>query len=285
MSDYFYNKIDFIIMIILALIVAFIIGFGILQIIDNKLSSVTINVPSTNCSLPPIYLSVDKESNIKQIKLNDVVSTLSSETIYNNINNSIDDEVIGGIEEFTSINQNDSNQNNPNQNNPNQNNQIEIRENYGNIQDYPLLYDDDRRHLLSDVIYPDTGLKIISNKTNYQTARDPNYSTVNDIPLLFAPDTDVPNKAGPDAIGYMDSKVKLIEDPNSPLMKLAKENANMINGLVAKCSASDRTRVPEVNGTFDGYNAFVDLRTDSYANVTSIGKSMLSPYVSYPIPS
>jgi transcription elongation factor Elf1 len=78
-----------------------------------------------------------------------------------------------------------------------------------------------------------------------------------------------------------DSQAMIIQ---LPLIK-TKENANMINGLVAKCSASDRTRVPEVNGTFDGYNAFVDLRTDSYANITSIGKSMLSPYISYPIPS
>ena len=74
MSDFLYNKIDFIIMIVLALLVAFIIGFNIIQIVDSKLSSVTINVPPQNYQLPPIYLSVDKESgDFKQIKLNDVV--------------------------------------------------------------------------------------------------------------------------------------------------------------------------------------------------------------------
>ena len=36
MSEYFTNKIDFIIMIVLALLVAFIIGFNILQLIDSK---------------------------------------------------------------------------------------------------------------------------------------------------------------------------------------------------------------------------------------------------------
>ena len=62
-------------------------------------------------------------------------------------------------------------------------------------------------------------------------------------------------------------------------------SANKINEVVAKCTLDDSKKIPEVNGTFDGYNAFVDLRSDSYANITSIGKSMLSPYVSYPIPS
>jgi hypothetical protein len=275
MSDFLYNKIDFIIMIVLALLVAFIIGFNIIQIIDSKLSSVTINVPPQNCQIPPIYLSVDKESgDFKQIKLNDIVSVASNESIFN----SIDD----GLENFsnTDIN-NNSNINNVNENS-NTNKQIE---NFGGIQDYPLLYDDDRRNLISDTINSDLGMKIINSKTKQDLATDPNYNTVNDIPLLVAPDTNVPNRAGPTAKGYYASKVKLIEDPNSPLMKLARSNAQKINQTVSKCTLADSSRIPQVNGTFDGYNAFVDLRTDSYANVTSIGKSMLSPYTSYPVPS
>ena len=148
-----------------------------------------------------------------------------------------------------------------------------------------MVYDDNRRHLLSSVITEQKANQIIDQKTMYETATDPNYNTVNNIPLLIAPDTNVPNRAGPNSKGYYASKVKLIEDPNSPLMKLAKLNANKINDTIAKCTIADRNKIPEVNGTFDGYNAFVDLRTDSYANVTSIGKSMLSPYVSYPVPS
>jgi hypothetical protein len=270
MSEYLNNKIDFIIMIVLALLVAFIIGFNIIQLVDSKLSSVTINVPPHGCQLPPIYLNMDSDSNIKQIKLNDVISTTSNESIMmNSTTNSIPGDT---SEDFSNIQT-------PEPHTPN-----EI-EQFGNIQDYPLVYDDNRRHLISSVINSDLGNQIIGQKTKYQTAQDPNYNTVNDIPLLVAPDTDVPNRAGPDAKGYFASRVRLIEDPNSPLMKLAKTNADKINGVVARCAAADRKRVPEVNGTFDGYNAFVDLRTDSYANVTSIGKSMLSPYVSYPVPS
>jgi hypothetical protein len=258
MSEYFSNKIDFIIMIVLALLVAFIIGFNILQLIDSKLSSVTINVPSTNCSIPPIYLNIDKDSNIKQIKLNDVISTVSNES-ESNI------EGFGNLENYYSYEQE--------------------KENFGNLQDYPLIYDDNRRHLISSVITEPKASKVIEQKTIYETTQDPNYNSLNDIPLLVAPDTNVPNRAGPDSKGYYASRVKLIEDSNSPLMKLAKSNSNKINNVVAKCTLADNNKIPEVNGTFDGYNAFVDLRTDSYANVTSIGKSMLSPYVSYPVPS
>lgn len=277
MTDFLYNKIDFIIMIVLALLVAFIIGFNIIQIVDSKLSSVTINVPTPNCQLPPIYLNIDKDSgDVKQIKLNDVVSTASNESIYNSIE-TIDDDV----ENFANINTNNHMGNEYNYSNTNTNN----IENFGGIQDYPLLYDDDRRNLISDTINSDLGLKIINSKTIYDKDKDPNYNTVNDIPLLVAPDTNVPNRAGPTAKGYYASKVKLIEDINSPLIKLAKSNAKKINEVVSKCALSDSKRVPEINGTFDGYNAFVDLRTDSYANITSIGKSMLAPYTSYPVPS
>lgn len=273
MSEYLNNKIDFIIMIVLALLVAFVIGFNIIQIVDSKLSSVTINVPPQNCQLPPIYLSMDSDSNIKQIKLNDGISTVTNESVGNS---STTNYIPGDMAENFS---NTNTTTNPEPHTPTG------IEQFGNLQDYPLIYDDNRRHLISSVINSDTGNQIIGQQTKYQTAVDPDYNTVNDIPLLVAPDTDVPNRAGPDAKGYYASRVKLIEDPDSPLMKLAKSNADKINKVVAKCVGADRTRVPEVNGTFDGFNAFVDLRTDSYANVTSIGKSMLSPYVSYPVPS
>lgn len=266
MSEYFSNKIDFIIMIILALLVAFIIGFNILQLIDTKLSSVTINVPSSNCSIPPIYLNIDKDSNIKQIKLNDVLSGVSNES-------NSESKSESNVEGFTNTNTN------------NYYNYEQNKENFGNLQDYTLLYDDNRRHLISSVITEPKANQVIDQKTIYETTKDPNYNSLNDIPLLVAPDTNVPNKAGLDSKGYYASRVKLIEDPNSPLMKLAKSNSDKINNVIAKCTSSDNNKIPEINGTFDGYNAFVDLRTDSYANVTSIGKSMLSPYTSYPVPS
>lgn len=207
------DKFDFIIILILVLIIAVVIGYNILKFFN--------------------YTNDNKKN---QIKLNDVVSTVTNE-----------------------------------------------KENFGNIKDYPDSYSNDTTHILSGVINSDTINLNVPDK--YKTATNPNYNTVNDPPLLFDPDPDVPNKAGPDAKGYYFTKVKLVEDPNSPLMKLYKKNLNNINKMVAKCTLADTKRVPEINGTFDGYNAFVDLKTDSFANVTSIGKSMLTPYTSYPVPS
>jgi len=272
MSEYFSNKIDFIIMIVLALLVAFIIGFNILQLIDSKLSSVTINVPSSsNCYIPPIYLNMDKEFNIKQIKLNDVISNISTEA-------EMKIENVENIESFQ-LSQSDYHDYDY------EKEQSEVKEKFGNLEDYPLIYDDNRRHLISSTLVEPKANKIIEQKTIHEIAHDPNYNTVNNLPLLVAPDTNVPNKAGPNSKGYYASKVKLIEDTNSPLMKLAKSNSDKINAVVARCTLADSKKIPEVNGTFDGYNAFADLRTDSYANITSIGKSMLTPYVSYPVPS
>jgi hypothetical protein len=271
MGEYFSNKIDFIIMIVLALMVAFIIGFNILQLIDSKLNSVVINVPSTSsCDIPPIYLSVDKNSNIKQLKLNDLMDRVSDETENN-------------IEQFET--ENNENNENKESNEDMNNEDMDKIENFGNLHNYPAIYNDNRRHLISSVATEPKANNTINQKTIYETATDPNFNTVGDIPLLFAPDTDVPNRAGSDSKGYYSSKVKLVENQNSPLMKLATENKDKINKVVAQCSLADSKKIPQINGTFDGYNAFADLRTDSYANITSIGKSMLSPYTSYPVPS
>lgn len=292
MSEYFSNKIDFIIMIVLALMVAFIIGFNILQLIDSKLNSVVINVPSTSsCTIPPIYLSVDKNSNIKQLKLNDLISTVSNETkqnieqfkTENNKNRNKESEDVQ-YDKDTDENEDDDDDDDIDGYDVNVNNNEKI-ENFGNLRDYPEIYTDNIRHLISSVVTEPKANNIINQKTIYESATDPNYNTVNNIPLLFAPDTNVPNRAGPDSKGYYSSKVKLIENQNSPLMKLATANKDKINKVVAQCTLEDNKRIPLTNGTFNGYNAFANLRTDSYANITSIGKSMLSPYTSYPVPS
>ena len=258
-----YNKIDFIIIIILSLLVAFIIGFNIIQIVDNKLSSVTINVPTQNCNLPPIYLNIDSNSNIRQIKLNDVISTIENESQLNN------------NEQFDNISLNESNIE-PNYNSI---------EKFGNINDYPNNHSNYIQNIISAQLNSNEGNEIINQSTKYDTDQNPNYNTLNQIPLLISPDTDNPNQASSTSNGYYTNKVKLIDNPNSQLLKLAKENLEKINSVVAKCALNDSKKIPEINGTFDGYNSFIDLKQDSYANITSIGKSMLTPYTSYPLPS
>jgi hypothetical protein len=251
-----YNKIDFIIIIILALIVSFIIGFNIIQVIDSKLSSVTINVPP-NQGYPPIYLQVDKD-NIKQINLNDVVSSTRSETPAQE----------SRLENFSSL-------------------ESEIKkENFGNILDYPDNYQAPHNSLIAGLHESKLGNKIVDQQTKMQLEQDPNYSTVNDLPLLVSPDTDNPNKASSTSKAYYyASRVKLVENPDSPLIQVWNQNKKDIQDIVSGCKIKEKKEIPPVNGSFDGYNAFVDLRTDSYANVTSIGKSMLTPYTSYPVPA
>lgn len=242
-----YSKIDFIIIIILALIVSFIIGFNIIQVIDSKLSSVTINVPPTQ-SYPPIYLQLDKNSDIKQINLKDVVSTTNCET-------------------------------------PSQEAKLE-KENFGNILTYPDNYQVPHNSLIAGLHNSNVANQIIDQQTKLELDKDPNYNTVNDLPLLISPDTDTPNKASSTSKAYYyASRVKLVENPNSPLIQVWNQNKKDIQDIVSDCKIKEKKEIPPINGSFDGYNAFVDLRTDSYANITSIGKSMLTPYTSYPVPA
>lgn len=237
-----YIKVEYILIIILSIAIAIVIGFSIIQVIESKLGSVTINVPPQSCSIPPIYLSVDN-GELRQINLSDVA----------------------GVSTKTESN-------------------VKQEELFGNLPDYPALQTVDTKHILSGLINSNEASETIDNQSIYTTETNTDYNTVNDLPLLIAPDTNVPNRAGPESKGYFKSKVKLIEDPESPLMKLFKKNENLIDKTLSKCSKND-AQIPPVNGPYDGYNTFLDLKTDSYANVTSIGKSMLTPYVSYPVPS
>lgn len=237
-----YVKVEYILIIILSIAIAIVIGFSIIQVIESKLGSVTINVPPQSCSIPPIYLSVDN-GELRQINLSD----------------------IAGVSTKTESS-------------------MKPKELFGNLPDYPEPQSVDTKHILSGLINSNEASETIDNQSIYTTATNSNYNTVNDLPLLIAPDTNVPNRAGPESKGYFKSKVKLIEDPESPLMKLFKKNENLIDKTLTKCSEND-AQIPPVNGPYDGYNTYLDLKTDSYANVTSIGKSMLTPYVSYPVPS
>ena len=57
-------------------------------------------------------------------------------------------------------------------------------------------------------------------------------------------------------------------------------NMKNINNTLKKCYKNKQNKNLGV-----GYNKFEDLQNSSYANITSIGKSLLTPYVSFPVPS
>lgn len=218
MNDETFTKIDIIIIIILSLLVAFIIGFNIIQIIDNKLSSVVINVPPQNCKLPPIYLKFDKDNNM--IKL-------ETET-ENNISND-----------------------------------VETKEAFGNL---PFKYD--IRNNINEYSQKLVKSKETDMDTYYQ---DDNYNTFNDLPFLVEPDDA--------SSGYYPNRLKLITNPDSKMLGIERDNLNKINNILSKCNKNSNNNI---NDTFNGYNKYPSLKNDSYANITSIGKSLMTPYISYP---
>jgi hypothetical protein len=232
-----YNKFDLIIIIILSLLVSFIIGFNIIQLVDNKLNSVTINVPPNN--LQPIYLNIDKNNKLHQVLPNNNV-------VYAEATN----------------------------------------ENFGNLPDYPD--SQPNPNIIASITNDNQEIENIINEKNteLENVKDPEYNTVNNMPLLITPDPPTPNQVtNSTSPSYYSQRVKLIENPDSPLLKLNKKNLENIKETISKCKMINKNIPPKINGTFDGYNTYVNLRDDSYANITSIGKSMLTPFSSYPVPS
>jgi hypothetical protein len=149
-------------------------------------------------------------------------------------------------------------------------------EKFGQLEDIHLLNDDkDRRHLMQQ-INPTTKdlINIIENNKNITDIQNPNFNTMNNLPFLINPEN--PQK------GYYFDKVKLITNPNSPLLQKAEENMKRINKQIKKCS---NKTLDNNNLNVSGYNNWENLRESSYANITSVGKSLLTPYTSFPVAS
>ncbi len=258
MSDSSYNKIDFIIIIVLALLVAFIIGFNIIQMIDNKLGAVTINVPPSKCNLPPIYFNVDKDSTIKEVKVTNPLDT------------------------FSNVSQIDKSENDS-----------KNIEHFGDAYSYPYTYTPEPyqpnsanvSNIIAGLTSEKTAENLIAQPTLYNTMQDPDFNNLNNIPVLISPSPPGPNATPDSAPSYYANRVKLVDNPDSDLLKIYNQNHQNLESKASTCNAMTRQAPPIVNGTFDGYNAFNNLNTDSYANVTSIGKGMLTPYTSFPVPS
>jgi len=279
-----FSKVDIIIIIVLALLVAFIIGFNIIQIIDNKLNSVIINVPPQNCSVPSILVNFDKDN--KPIRLNNEQLNILNQKVNNEIQpnklegfGNLDSNTnhssysnysnySGGSSELDqTVNTLDSELNE-------QFGNIEIRENFASLPDKYPERDDIHTDRFAQRQSTDLANQLIdaSNKIDPQ---DPNYNTIDNYPYLIDPDNA--------REGYYQSRVKLISDPSSPLLKLEEANMQKINQVVNSCIKNQPPQ--KVDETYDGYNNYPNLREGSFANFTSIGKSLLTPYTSYPVPS
>lgn len=323
-------NISIILIIIIIIIISIVICYGMMKFVDDKLSSVIVNVPQPDYQLPPIYLAIDKDSNVKRIKLNDVISTsgtnIPDEDIYTS-RPDFDDSLLNyeNFEQSPEVNDDDTDNNdntdvkeNTNtdldsyitDNSTNSSDTYDNIEDFGNLKIHHGIYDNTRQALISGKIGKKD--KIINNDEKFYTKQDPNFNTVNNIPLLVSPDVVSPNmKFGP-SYPYYTNRAKLVDKKNSPLVQLQEMYLNRINKATEKekikrkkqslsenfiSSAnlpnkkSSKQNVLANDGVessyypYDGYNSHVDLKKDSYANVSSIGKSFLTPYISFPVPS
>ena len=286
MPEIGFSKVDIIIIIILCLLVAFIIGFNIIQIVDNKLSSVTINVPPSKCIMPPIYVNLTKDSN-NNIDLNLSSISIGSEQHTN----------LGELDssDFSDINNGNGNENFLEEGFDNlleERSDNLLEEGFGNLTDYPkstLSFYPKNLNLgaanpgeLMQKISNNEATKIIKDDETSDNEQNPNYNNYNNIPYLVDPI--LHDK------GFYYNKVKLITNKNSPLLKLQNKNYTNIQKKMNQYNLQNNEMnkpIESINfvNKFSGYNQYADLRNDSYANVTSIGKNLIVPYTSYPVPS
>lgn len=149
----------------------------------------------------------------------------------------------------------------------------ELIEDYGNLPDHVNEVSNSNYQLISN----NNASKII-NKSDEDynpegdilTELSNNYNNMNNLPYLIDP-----KNTGK---GFLNNKVKLIENPNSPLLKLDTKYKNKINQSINKCPSPPKQ-------FYDGYNKYNDLRKVNYANVTAIGKNLIVPFTSFPIAS
>ena len=287
MTESGFSKIDIIIIIILCLLVAFIIGFNIIQIVDNKLSSVVINVPPSKCTMPPIYVNL---TNDKKGKL-DLKS--SSITVGSESSKFSDLESKEGTESF-SINYDYDEDDNSNYGEQRQDQETNDEiESFGNLTDNPEstltsypknanLGQNNPAQIAQKISNYEASTEIEMDENEDDDEQNPNFNNYNNIPYLVDPD--LHDK------GFYYNKVKLINNKDSPLLKLENKNLRAVQQKMNQCDSKfNRLYNPSNNINFSknysGYNQFVDLQKDSYANVTAIGKNLIVPYTSYPVPS
>jgi len=141
-------------------------------------------------------------------------------------------------------------------------------EDYGNLTDRTINEITNSNYQL---ISSNDATKII-NKSDEDTLTElsDNYNNMNNLPYLVDP-----KNTGK---GFLNNKVKLVENPNSPLLKLDTKYKKEINQKIDTCPSPPKQ-------FFDGYNKYNDLRKVNYANFTSIGKNLIVPYTSFPVAS
>jgi hypothetical protein len=110
---------------------------------------------------------------------------------------------------------------------------------------------------------------------NPPNPQNPDYNNLSQIPKLVL---DSGN-------GYFQNRIKIVDNPNSPLLQLYEKNQNDVYNKIKNCdfqqiqTETEKSKILGFNNF--NYNGISD--DDSYAKITSLGKDLLTPFVSYPI--
>jgi hypothetical protein len=245
-------KVDIFIIILLTLIIIFVAGYYIIKLLDDRLDNLTSStqidpskkssVSNNKCDIPPIYLNLDK----KRIKLNnyidkDINKNTSTDIIedYGNLPDHITEVANSNYQQIS-----------------NNNATLIINKNNDDLVETSTRTDED---ILTE----------LSNNYNNMTPLGHPLAWMNNLPYLVDPKNT--NE------GYLKNKVKLIENPDSLLLKLDNLYKKNIDKHINKC--------PVKQQFYDGYNQYYDLQKGNYANVTSIGKNLIVPFTSFPVAS
>ena len=255
--------IDFFLIIFLLILTVYIIISNVTSILDNRLNSLKKDFVNIKCN-------TNNTNNLDNSDTDNAVDNT------NNANNSVD-------------NTNNVDNNNDNIYNVGDTDDVyatdngysgdddvyKKSENFGSLSNNIIDRKDDIVDYIASRSNPSTEelLESVINDEDVSKIENPNYNTYNNLPYIIDPQN--ANE------GYYYNRVKLITNPDSPLLKKAINNMKKIDTQLKNCANKKLTKMRKVSG----FNNYENLSEDSYANITSIGKSLLTPYVSYPLPS
>ena len=130
-------------------------------------------------------------------------------------------------------------------------------------------------YITNNTVHDNFGVKTNNVKTNQRNSNSVRFKTDNQI---------------------IDNKVKLVNKKDSLLQKTIRDDLEknaksvlvtleQINNDKKKIVIRDDTNSTDFDKQYKGYNNFVNLRTDSYAPIESIGKQLITAFDDFPVAS
>ena len=264
--------IDFFLIIFLLILTVYIIISNVTSILDNRLNSlkkdfVNIKCYNTNADTGDTNNAIDNSNNAIDNTNNAIDNTNNVDNV-DNVDNADNADNVYNVEDTEDVSPTDNSYSGDDD-------VYKKSEKFGSLPNNII----DRKDNIVDYIANRSNssteelLESVINDEDVSKIENPNYNTYNNLPYIIDPQN--ANE------GYYYNRVKLVTNPDSPLLKKAIQNMKKIDTQLKNCANKKLTKMRKVSG----FNNYENLSEDSYANITSIGKSLLTPYVSYPLPS